>query len=142
MRPHGEIVLARVSECLGVTREQLVGPGRQGQVTWGRQVAAYVLREHAYWTLQQTAELLNRDHSTVSTSAKKVRGRIRTSAEDLRTVEYVRLALLPGDAQSVQVVAVEAIDDVLARLDNAILRATAARNLLARAAGELRQGAA
>lgn len=68
----GEILMA-VARTLGVTLEQMRGPGRSRQLSRARQVAAYLLREKLGWSLERIGqELGGRDHSSVLYAYRRV----------------------------------------------------------------------
>lgn len=68
-----EEVVRRVADVFGVEVERLLGRGRSREVVLPRQIAMYLLREEANYSLPQIGEALGgRDHTTVMYGCDKV----------------------------------------------------------------------
>ena len=79
-----------IEEQYGVTHEELIGPRRNANIAKARHIAIYLAIEMCEMTTTAVgAEFGNRNHSTVSTSYKKVQKMIqedRTVTEDLKSL--------------------------------------------------------
>ncbi len=81
-RPTVERVLAVVGETFGVTREELLGPGRAARFAWPRQVAMYLAREHAGETLPALGRRFGgRNHTTVLHAWRKTAARVQADPQ-------------------------------------------------------------
>jgi chromosomal replication initiator protein len=66
-------VMAQVADSFGVSVENLIGPDRRQEVVLPRQIAMYLLREEANYSLPKIGEALGgRDHTTVMYACQKV----------------------------------------------------------------------
>lgn len=85
-----QTVQSVIEEQYGVTHEELVGPRRNANIAKARHIAIYLAIEMCEMTTTAVgAEFGNRNHSTVSTSYKKVQKMIqedRTVTEDLKSL--------------------------------------------------------
>jgi chromosomal replication initiator protein len=76
-----------VAEAFGITREELLSASRAARVTWPRQVAMYLAREHTRETLPAIgASFGGRDHSTVLHACKRAADRLGTDPDAYETV--------------------------------------------------------
>ena len=85
-----QTVQSVIEEQYGVTHEELIGPRRNASIAKARHIAIYLAIEMCEMTTTAVgAEFGNRNHSTVSTSYKKVQKMIqedRTVTEDLKSL--------------------------------------------------------
>ena len=85
-----QTVQSVIEEQYGVTHEELIGPRRNANIAKARHIAIYLAIEMCEMTTTAVgAEFGNRNHSTVSTSYKKVQMMIqadRTVTEDLKSL--------------------------------------------------------
>ena len=85
-----QTVQSGIEEQYGVTHEELIGPRRNANIAKARHIAIYLAIEMCEMTTTAVgAEFGNRNHSTVSTSYKKVQKMIqedRTVTEDLKSL--------------------------------------------------------
>ncbi len=85
-----QAVQSVIEEQYGVTHEELIGPRRNANIAKARHIAIYLAIEMCEMTTTAVgAEFGNRNHSTVSTSYKKVQKMIqedRTVTEDLKSL--------------------------------------------------------
>ena len=85
-----QTVQSVIEEQYGVTHEELIGPRRNANIAKARHIAIYLAIEMCEMTTTAVgAEFGNRNHSTVSTSYKKVQKMIqedRTITEDLKSL--------------------------------------------------------
>ncbi|MCB9135623.1 MAG: chromosomal replication initiator protein DnaA [Anaerolineales bacterium] len=66
-------IIETVAVSFGFTRDQMIGRDRSRQVALSRQVAMYLLREEANYSLPQIGEAMGgRDHTTVMYACEKV----------------------------------------------------------------------
>ena len=78
------------AEAFGVTRDELLGPGRAARLTWPRQVAMYLAREHTQETLPAIgARFGGRDHTTVLHACRRTAERLAGDPEALETVRHL-----------------------------------------------------
>jgi chromosomal replication initiator protein len=71
---HLDNVLQSVSEVFGVTIDRILGRDRSQDVALPRQIAMYLLREEANYSLPQIGDALGgRDHTTVMYACDKLR---------------------------------------------------------------------
>lgn len=85
-----QTVQSVIEKQYGVTHEELIGPRRNANIAKARHIAIYLAIEMCEMTTTAVgAEFGNRNHSTVSTSYKKVQKMIqedRTVTEDLKSL--------------------------------------------------------
>ena len=85
-----QTVQSVIEEQYGVTHEELIGPRRNANIAKARHIAIYLAIEMCEMTTTAVGEEFgNRNHSTVSTSYKKVQKMIqedRTITEDLKSL--------------------------------------------------------
>ena len=85
-----QTVQSVIEEQYGVTHEELIGPRRNANIAKARHIAIYLAIEMCEMTTTAVgAEFGSRNHSTVSTSYKKVQKMIqedRTVTEDLKSL--------------------------------------------------------
>lgn len=73
-----------IGECLkffGISNKMLVNKCRQRSVLWPRQMIINVLLEHTSLTVEKIGEIIQRDHSTISTSRQAVNKRLESNIE-------------------------------------------------------------
>ncbi len=81
-------------EAFGLTREELLSPSREARVTWPRQVAMYLAREHTGASLPSIgAEFGGRGHTTVMHACRRTAERVANDAEASQTVHDLRARL-------------------------------------------------
>ena len=97
--PTVERIQQLVAEAFAVTREELLSPSRAARVTWPRQVAMYLAREHTRETLPAIgARFGGRDHSTVLHACKRTADRLGTDPDAYETVRSLSERLTGSDA--------------------------------------------
>jgi chromosomal replication initiator protein len=103
--------LARVSiariqdvtcEVFGISRDDLLSAGRTARLTWPRQVAMYLAREHTDETLPAIGSHFGgRNHTTVMHACKRTSERMASDSEAYETVRALTERLrTPGDDRS------------------------------------------
>jgi chromosomal replication initiator protein len=96
--PSVERIQELVAEAFGVTREELLSSSRAARVTWPRQVAMYLAREHTRETLPAIgASFGGRDHSTVLHACKRAADRLGTDPDAYETVRSLTERLAGSD---------------------------------------------
>jgi chromosomal replication initiator protein len=85
-RAHEPLTIERVQEvtadAFGITREDLIGPGRAPSVSWPRQIAMYLAREHTGATLPAIGKRFGeRSHTTVLHACRRIAERIAADPE-------------------------------------------------------------
>ena len=72
-------IVRRVADTYGITVDRLLGRDRTKQVALPRQIAMYLLREEANYSLPQIGEVLGgRDHTTVMYGCEKITEMLET----------------------------------------------------------------
>ncbi|MFC1945964.1 chromosomal replication initiator protein DnaA, partial [Chloroflexota bacterium] len=75
-----EALVAAVARALGMSPEDITGPGRAKEVVTGRRLAMYMLRQETGYTLAQIGTLLGgRDAAAVTNATKRVEEELETS---------------------------------------------------------------
>jgi chromosomal replication initiator protein len=97
--PSVERIQELVAEAFGLTREELLSASRAARVTWPRQVAMYLAREHTRETLPAIgARFGGRDHSTVLHACKRAADRLGTDPDAYEIVRSLTERLTGSDA--------------------------------------------
>jgi chromosomal replication initiator protein len=90
-----------VAEAFGLTREELLSTSRTNRVTWPRQVAMYLAREHTHETLPAIGRRFGgRDHSTVLHACRRTVQRIAADPEAYDAVKAISERLGGGGQSS------------------------------------------
>jgi chromosomal replication initiation ATPase DnaA len=74
------IVFREVKGEYGVTAAQIYSKTRMAKIREARQVFTQLMREHSSMTLEDIGMMVNRDHSTISTTSKVIQNQIETNA--------------------------------------------------------------
>lgn len=78
-------IIAEIRRCIceffDVTMEQLEGPRGNMEVCWARHVYVTMLRKYAQLSLKTVADSINRDHTTIMHSEKRVKEETETYPE-------------------------------------------------------------
>lgn len=99
-----EDVVALVGREFGVAVDDVIGAGRQKNVTLARQVAMYLLREDLQLSFARIGALFGgRDHATAMHSVRKVMEMIETDDDLQRKVGAVRQQMLMPEPVRVRV---------------------------------------
>jgi chromosomal replication initiator protein len=84
-------VMSQVAVAFGVTVQNLLGPDRRQEVVLPRQVAMYLLREEASYSLPKIGEAMGgRDHTTVMYACQKVTDMLERDDKLRRQVIKIR----------------------------------------------------
>ena len=73
-----EYIIAKVADFYDITPDEVIGKGKTKNVANARQMSIFLTRKLTGLTLEQIGEVMNRDHSTVLHSIRKVEGLIQT----------------------------------------------------------------
>ena len=85
--PTVEIIQDATCELFGLTREELVSDGRSQRITWPRQLAMYLSREHTAQSLPAIGQAFGaRNHTTVMHACKRAAERLRSDPDVSDTV--------------------------------------------------------
>jgi chromosomal replication initiator protein len=86
-----EEVVSQVAGAFGVTVQNLIGPDRRKEIVLPRQIAMYLLREEANYSLPKIGEALGgRDHTTVMYACQKVTDMLERDDKLRRQVIKIR----------------------------------------------------
>jgi chromosomal replication initiator protein len=86
-----EEVMSQVAGAFGVSVENLIGPDRRQEVVLPRQIAMYLLREEANYSLPKIGEAMGgRDHTTVMYACQKVTNLLESDDKLRRQVVRIR----------------------------------------------------
>jgi chromosomal replication initiator protein len=84
-------IVRRVAETYGVTVDRIMGRDRSKQVALPRQIAMYLLRKEANYSLPQIGEVLGgRDHTTVMYGCEKIAELLETDDRLRKQVVEIR----------------------------------------------------
>ncbi len=84
-------IIRRVAETYGVTVDRIMGRDRSKQVALPRQIAMYLLRQEANYSLPQIGEVLGgRDHTTVMYGCEKIAELLETDDRLRKQVVEIR----------------------------------------------------
>lgn len=84
-------VMSQVAGAFGVTVQNLIGPNRKQEIVLPRQIAMYLLREEANYSLPKIGEAMGgRDHTTVMYACQKVTDMLERDDKLRRQVIKIR----------------------------------------------------
>ena len=102
-----DITVARVQELVcdafSLTQDELLSPSRAARVTWPRQLAMYLAREHTHESLPSIGRSFGgRNHTTVMHAVKRTAERLATDPEAFEAVRSLtaRLTASGSDRRS------------------------------------------
>ena len=75
------IVFREVKGEYGVTAAQIYSKTRMAKIREARQVFTQLMREHSSMTLEDIGMMVNRDHSTISTTSKVIQNQIEPTLD-------------------------------------------------------------
>jgi chromosomal replication initiator protein len=104
-RPSIEAIQELTAEAFGLTRSELLSAGRSARLTWPRQLAMYLAREHTGETLPSIgASFGGRNHTTVLHACRRTAERLAADPEAFEVVRGLteRLGQAPGRARSLR----------------------------------------
>lgn len=113
-----DVVIERICSAFDVTPHELTTRTRVARIAWPRQVAYYVLREHARWTFEAIGIRFKRTNASVHHGRDHVRDVIEVSRDDRRMVEYVAEPLAVLESHESR--AIRDIEDAIERIEVAI----------------------
>ncbi len=92
-------IQAAVAESFGLTRDELLSQSRAARVSWPRQIAMYLSREHTQETLPAIGRRFGgRDHSTVLHAYRRTADRMARDPEAYEVVRALTERLATTDA--------------------------------------------
>ena len=87
-----------VCDAFSLTREELLGDSRAARVSWPRQLAMYLAREHTSQTLPAIGRAFGgKNHTTVMYAVRRTGERLRSDPEASDTVADLTRRLTAGD---------------------------------------------
>ncbi len=90
-------VQALVCEAFSLSRDELLSPSRAARVTWPRQLAMYLARQHTQESLPAIGRSFGgRNHTTVMHAVKRTGERLATDPEAFETVQKLTARLTGG----------------------------------------------
>ena len=96
-----EQIQAVVAETFAVTTDELGSASRAARVTWPRQLAMYLAREHTAQSLPAIGRAFGgRDHTTVMHACRRTAERLKTDPVAAETAQELTRKLRSGVAQS------------------------------------------
>ena len=82
-------LMAQIEKRFGVSWDEVVGPSRERQATYCRQLATLMMREYDM-SLQGIGDVLHRHHTTIIASLRKIRALCKYDPEVAEDVAYLR----------------------------------------------------
>jgi chromosomal replication initiator protein len=90
-------IQAVICDAFSITHEELVSPSRTARVTWPRQVAMYLAREHTDETLPAIGRQFgNRGHTTVMHAVRRASERLAQDPDAYETVRGLTARITAG----------------------------------------------
>ena len=84
-----DLIIRKVADFYDITPEEVIGKGKTKNVANARQMSIYLIRKLTGLTLEQIGEVLNRDHSTVLHSIRKVEESLQNDPKLVDTVHDI-----------------------------------------------------
>ena len=84
-----EYIIAKVADFYDITPEEVIGKGKTKNVANARQMSIFLTRKLTGLTLEQIGEVMNRDHSTVLHSIRKVEESLQNDPKLVDTVHDI-----------------------------------------------------
>ena len=84
-----EYIIAKVADFYDITPEEVIGKGKTKNVANARQMSIFLIRKLTGLTLEQIGEVMNRDHSTVLHSIRKVEESLQNDPKLVDTVHDI-----------------------------------------------------
>jgi len=98
-RPSVEQIQEATCAAFGLTREELLSDGRSQRLSWPRQVAMYLAREHTGQSLPAIGQAFGgRNHTTVMHACKRAIARLAEDSEASETVRALSERILADRA--------------------------------------------
>jgi chromosomal replication initiator protein len=88
-----DAIIGRVAAAFGVAEKELLGPSRLRNVLLSRQVAMYLARELAGFSLPRIGAAFGRDHTTVLHACRKIEAELESDAVLSARVRQLRSGL-------------------------------------------------
>ena len=84
-----EYIIEKVADFYDIAPDEVIGKGKTKNVANARQMSIYLIRKLTGLTLEQIGEVLNRDHSTVLHSIRKVEENLQSDPKLLDAVHDI-----------------------------------------------------
>ena len=84
-----EYIIAKVADFYDITPDEVIGKGKTKNVANARQMSIFLTRKLTGLTLEQIGEVMNRDHSTVLHSIRKVEESLQNDPKLVDTVHDI-----------------------------------------------------
>ena len=84
-----EYIIAKVADFYDITPDEVIGKGKTKNVANARQMSIFLIRKLTGLTLEQIGEVMNRDHSTVLHSIRKVEESLQNDPKLVDTVHDI-----------------------------------------------------
>jgi len=84
-----EFIIKKVADFYDITPDEVIGKGKTKNVANARQMSIFLIRKLTSLTLEQIGEVMNRDHSTVLHSIRKVEESLQNDPKLLDTVHDI-----------------------------------------------------
>ncbi len=81
-----ERIIKAVSEDYGITTDDILGKSQSRECALPRQVAMYLCRDQLNLPFMKIGDIFNRDHSTVMSSVKRIKGLAETENHELGAI--------------------------------------------------------
>lgn len=78
-----ERIIKAVSDDYGITTEDILGKSQSRECALPRQIAMYLCRDELNLPFMKIGDIFNRDHSTVMSSVKRIKGLVETENNEL-----------------------------------------------------------
>jgi len=84
-----DYIIGKIADYYNISPEEVTGKGKTKNVANARQMAIYLIRTLTGLTLEQIGTVMNRDHSTVLHSIRKIEENLQTNPELLDSVRDI-----------------------------------------------------
>jgi len=87
-------IISAVCKHFGITKEEILGKGRQKELALPRQITIFLIRENTNKSLPEVGKIMGgKDHTTILYSEKKVRDLLGTDVDIKSEIEKIRHGL-------------------------------------------------
>jgi chromosomal replication initiator protein len=84
-----EFIIGKVADFFDISPDEVIGKGKTKNVANARQMSIYLIRKLTGLTLEQIGDVMNRDHSTVLHSIRKVEESLQNDPKLVDTVHDI-----------------------------------------------------
>lgn len=82
-------IVSNVEKYCSLNENDILSSSRSKKIAYPRQIAMYIMKEEANYTLPQIEEFLGRDHSTIIHGIRKIKEDIETDKEKKKLVDNI-----------------------------------------------------